>query len=52
MHTPNKKEIKMKILELRKNNPKPTRTEKVFYTIFLVVVLSWIIGGISNLFSK
>tara|TARA_R110002167_G_scaffold216305_1_gene421118 strand:- start:197 stop:355 length:159 start_codon:yes stop_codon:yes gene_type:complete len=52
MRKPSKLEIKSKMLELNKNDKKPTRTEKVFYTIFLVIILSWIIGGISNLFSK
>jgi len=48
-----KQEIRNKMYELREENRKPvTKTEKVFYTIFLVVVLSWIVGGISNLFSK
>ena len=37
---------------IQQSNQPITKTEKVFYTIFLVVVLSWIIGGISNLFSK
>ena len=52
MRTPSKREIKNKILELNKNKPKPTKIEKVFYTIFLVAVLSWIVGGIANLFQS
>ena len=53
MREPSNREINFKMMEMRDENRKPiTKTEKVFYTVFLVVVLSWIVGGISNLFSK
>ena len=47
------REINFQMMKLRDERREPvTKTEKVFYTIFLVVILSWVIGGISNLFSK
>jgi len=53
MREPSNREINLKMMELRNERMEPvTKTEKVFYTVFLVVVLSWIVGGISNLFSK
>ena len=53
MREPSNREIKFQMMKTRDENRKPiTKTEKVFYTVFLVVVLSWIVGGISNLFSK
>ena len=48
-----KQEIMNRVYEERDKNRQPiTKTEKLFCTIFLVVVLSLIIGRISNLFSK
>ena len=53
MRKPSNREINLKMMELRDERREPvTKTEKVFYTIFLVVILSWVVGGISNLFSK
>jgi len=48
-----KQEIMNRVYEEEDKNRQPiTKVEKVFYTVFLVCILSWIIGGISNLFSK
>ena len=53
MRKPSNREINLKMMELRDERREPvTKTEKVFFTIFLVVILSWVVGGISNLFSK